>query len=89
MKHNKGIKPSFAMALLPIARTLLLLAIQLFVFNDFTPHIPLAIGIGITAILARFRGYRWQYIESGVFNVLRIALPSITILITVSMIVAI
>ncbi|AQS35894.1 transporter, NhaC family [Shewanella psychrophila] len=89
MNHNKGIKPSFTMALLPIALTLLLLAIQLFVFNDFTPHIPLAIGIGITAILARFRGYKWHDIEAGVFNALRIALPSIAILITVGMIVAI
>jgi NhaC family Na+:H+ antiporter len=89
MNHHNGTKPSFAMALLPIALTLLLLTIQLFVFNDFTPHIPLAIGIGITAILARFRGYKWHYIEGGVFNALRIALPSIAILITVGMIVAI
>ncbi|MFT4789081.1 MAG: NhaC family Na+:H+ antiporter [Paraglaciecola sp.] len=89
MNHHNGVKPSFSMALLPIALTLLILAIQLFVFNDFTPHIPLAIGIGITAILAGFRGYRWHYIEAGVFNALRIALPSIAILITVGMIVAV
>jgi len=89
MHHHTGIKPSFLMALLPIALTLLLLAIQLFVFNDFTPHIPLAIGIGITAVLARFRGYKWHYIEAGVINAVRIGLPSIAILITVGMIVAI
>jgi NhaC family Na+:H+ antiporter len=80
MNDSKGIKPSVLMALLPIALTLLLLAIQLFVFNDFTPHIPLAICIGITAILARFRGYTWDSTQAGMFNALRTAMPSIAIL---------
>lgn len=47
---QSGIRqPGFGLALVPIVLTLLVLGIQLFYFGDFTPHIPLAIGIAITA----------------------------------------
>lgn len=77
------------MATLPIILTLALLAIQLFYYGDFTPHIPLAIGIAITATLAWFRGYHWDDIEKGVMHVIRVGLPSIAILMTVGMIVGV
>ncbi|GED22058.1 hypothetical protein [Halomonas halmophila] len=32
--------PSFGLALIPILGTLAVLAVQLFYFGDFTPHIP-------------------------------------------------
>lgn len=82
-------KPSFSMALIPIVLTLLVLAIQLFYFGDFTPHIPLAIGIAITGLLGIKLGYKWPTIEEGVFHVINISLPSVSILITVGMIVGI
>ena len=81
--------PSFFMAILPIILTLGILAVQLFYFGDFTPHVPLAIGIAITASLAWFRGYRWHEVEKGVMHVVRVGLPSIGILMTVGMIVAV
>ncbi|NRA52691.1 MAG: Na+/H+ antiporter NhaC [Gammaproteobacteria bacterium] len=89
MNNNKNLKPSFGMAILPIALTLVVLAVQLFYFGDFTPHIPLAIGLAITATLGWFRGYRWDDIESGVMHVIKVGLPSIAILITVGMIVGV
>jgi NhaC family Na+:H+ antiporter len=87
--ENKKLMPSFFMATLPIILTLGILAVQLFYFGDFTPHVPLAIGIAITASLAWFRGYRWHEVEQGVMHVVRVGLPSIAILMTVGMIVAV
>ena len=72
MVENKPLPPTFFMAILPIILTLSILAIQLFYFGDFTPHIPLAFGIAITATLAWFRGYRWNEIEKGVMHVVRV-----------------
>lgn len=89
MTENNIIKPSFFMAILPIILTLTILGIQLFYYGDFTPHIPLAIGIAITATLGWFRGYRWDDMEKGVMHVIRVGLPSIAILMTVGMIVGV
>ncbi|UWQ60450.1 Na+/H+ antiporter NhaC [Leisingera caerulea] len=77
------------MALLPIVLTLAVLGVQLFYFGDFTPHIPLAIGIAITALVGLKLGHKWDNIEEGVFHVINISLPSVSILITVGMIVGI
>ncbi|WP_171173292.1 Na+/H+ antiporter NhaC [Ruegeria sp. HKCCD8929] len=82
-------KPSLRIALLPVVLTLLVLGIQLFYFGDFTPHIPLAIGIAITGLVGLRLGHRWNNIEEGVFHVINISLPSVSILITVGMIVGI
>jgi len=89
MTEKSKTKPSLLMAILPIILTLTLLAIQLFYYGDFTPHIPLAIGIAITATFAWFRGYRWDDIEKGIMHVIRVGLPSIAILMTVGMIVGV
>ncbi|UWQ50733.1 Na+/H+ antiporter NhaC [Leisingera caerulea] len=82
-------KPGLGIALLPIVLTLAVLGVQLFYFGDFTPHIPLAIGIAITALVGLKLGHKWDNIEEGVFHVINISLPSVSILITVGMIVGI
>jgi Na+:H+ antiporter, NhaC family len=89
MTVKNKIKPSFFMAILPIILTLALLAIQLFYYGDFTPHIPLAIGIAITASLGWYRGYSWKDMENGLMHVVRVGLPSIAILMTVGMVVGV
>jgi NhaC family Na+:H+ antiporter len=89
MTENNKLKPSLFMAILPVLLTLALLAMQLFYYGDFTPHIPLAIGIAITATLAWFRGYRWDDMEKGLMHVVRVGLPSIAILMIVGMIVGV
>ena len=89
MTDNNKTKPGFWMAMLPILLTLSVLGIQLFWFEDFTPHVPLAIGLAITALLGWCRGYRWADMEDGVLHVVRVGLPSIAILMTVGMIVGV
>lgn len=81
--------PSLSLALLPIVLTLIILGIQLFYFGDFTPHIPLSIGIAITAFVGIKLGHKWQGVEKGIFHVINVSLPSVSILITVGMIIGI
>lgn len=82
-------KPTLLMAVLPIVLTMALLMVQLFVFDDFTPHVPLAIGILITGIFAWKRGYRWPNIADGMYHVASVGLPSLAILMTVGMIIGV
>ncbi|WP_339462930.1 Na+/H+ antiporter NhaC [Pseudomonas sp. EA_105y_Pfl2_R69] len=80
--------PNLWVALIPIVLTIGLLALQIFYYNDFTPHIALAIGIAITGLVGWTQGYRWKDIESGAFHVLHVAMPSIATLILVGMLVS-
>ena len=81
--------PSLPLALLPVLLTLGLLALQLFYYGDFTPHIPLALGLAITATLGVLRGQRWPDIREGVFHVIHVSLPSLAVLIIVGMIIGV
>ncbi|WP_319522437.1 Na+/H+ antiporter NhaC [uncultured Desulfosarcina sp.] len=87
--ENKIPKPSLLMAVLPIILTMALMMLQLFYFKDFTPHIPLALGIMITGGMAFMWGVKWSDMESGLFGVIAVALPSIAILMTVGMIIGV
>lgn len=82
-------QPSLALALVPVVLTLLLLALQLFYFNDFTPQIPLAIGLAITGVLGIYLGHDWGSMETGVFRVINVSLPSVSVLIVVGMIIGV
>ena len=81
--------PSLGMALLPIVLTIGLLAIQLFYYGDFTPHIPLALGAAIAAIFGWSRGYRWKEMEAGGFKLLHVAMPAVATLIVVGMLIGV
>ncbi|MGB0944587.1 MAG: Na+/H+ antiporter NhaC [Marinomonas sp.] len=89
-KHNAPTLaiPSLGLALIPIILTIALLGVQIFYYDDFTPHIALAIGFAITALVGWSQGYRWKDIESGAFHVLHVAMPSIATLIVVGMLVS-
>ena len=82
-------KPSLGLALTPVILTLLLLGLQLFYFGDFTPQIPLAIGLAITGIVGIYLGHDWPSLEDGVFHVITVALPSVSVLIVVGMIIGV
>ncbi|MBA2883122.1 NhaC family Na+:H+ antiporter [Desulfosalsimonas propionicica] len=87
-EENKDFpKPSLFMAILPVALTLGLMAVQLLVFDAFIPHVPLAIGIAIVALLAWSQGYKWKNMEEGLFHVVYLGLQSIAILTIVGMII--
>jgi Na+:H+ antiporter, NhaC family len=81
--------PSLPLALLPVVLTLGLLALQLFYYGDFTPHIPLIIGLAITSLLGVMRGQKWMDIREGVFHVIHVSLPSLAVLIVVGMIIGV
>src|SRR5690606_34873676 len=49
---------------------------------------PLAIGLAITALVGLKLGLNWSDIEKGVFHVIHVSLPSVSVLITVGMILA-
>ena len=82
-------RPSFIMAIFPILATVSLLMLQLFVYKDFTPHIPIALGLAITCLVGYFNGFKWDDIEDGIFRVISVALPSVSILLIVGMTVGI
>ena len=53
-------KPSLGLALVPVILTLIVLGVHLFYFGDFTPHIPLAIGLVITSLVGIKLGFSWK-----------------------------
>lgn len=88
MRNTHTVKPpSLGLALLPIVLTLGVLGIQLFHFKDFTPHIPLAFGLAITAAIGWMQGHRWHDMETGALRVVTIGLQSVAILMVVGMII--
>ena len=81
--------PSLPVALLPVVLTLSLLALQLFYYGDFTPHIPLVLGIAITGLVGVFRGQGWMDIREGIFHVIHVSMPSLSVLIVVGMLIGV
>lgn len=79
--------PSLAIALVPVLSTLIILGVQIFYFDDFTPHIPLALGFAITALVGWLHDYRWADIQRGAFHAVNVAMPAIAIIIIIGMIV--
>ncbi|MDZ4134791.1 MAG: Na+/H+ antiporter NhaC, partial [Paracoccaceae bacterium] len=85
----KSSLPSLPVALLPVVLTLGLLALQLFYYGDFTPHIPLILGIAITGLVGVFRGQGWLDIREGIFHVIHVSMPSLSVLIVVGMLIGV
>lgn len=79
--------PNLAIALLPIVFTMTLMLLQIVAFDDFVPHVPLALGIAFTGLLGWMRGIRWWRMENGLYHVVHIGLQSVAILVTVGMII--
>ena len=71
--------PSLGLALVPVVLTLVVLGLQLFYFDDFTPHIPLSIGLAITGLVGIYLGHKWPNIQDGVFHVINVSLPSASV----------
>jgi len=89
MKRTKHPNPSLLIALTPVVLTLIILGTQIFHFGVFEPHIPLAIGLAITSVVGIKLGLKWKDIEKGIFRVIHVALPSVSVLITVGMIIGV
>ncbi len=87
--HTEPRTPTLGLALVPVVLTLAILGVQLFYFGDFTPHIPLACGLAITGLVGVYLGRTWDDIQEGVFHVIHVSLPSVSVLITVGMIIGV
>lgn len=72
----------------PLVLTTIILMVQFFGFKDFTPHVPLVIGICITGIFMSIKGKSWQGMEIKMYRVMKVALPSVMILMCVGMVIA-
>ena len=81
--------PSLFLSILPILFTIGLLSVQILVFNDFTPHIPLLLGVAFTCCIGIYLHYTWAQLEAGIFKVVSVALPSVAILVVVGCIISI
>ena len=82
-------QPELIVALVPVILTVAFLALQLFYFDDFTPHIPLALGIAFGSIVGVYLGHNWRSLEKGLFAVINVSLPSVSILIIVGIIIGV
>lgn len=80
-------QPSLLLALIPIVLTLAMLAVQILIFDDFTPHIPLVAGIAITGIVGWWLGHSWPSVEAGAFHVVHVGLQSLTIILIIGMLI--
>ncbi len=81
--------PGVLLALTPIVLTLGILGLQIFYFGHFEPHIPLAIGLALASLVGVRLGLGWGEIEKGLFHVIHVALPSVSVLLTVGMIIGV
>lgn len=89
MTDEKRATPSLLLALTPVVLTLFILGTQIFYFGVFEPHIPLAIGVALTSLVGVYLGLSWEDIRSGIFKVIHVALPAVSVLIVVGMIIGI
>ncbi|MBD3587368.1 Na+/H+ antiporter NhaC [Salinimonas sp. HHU 13199] len=89
MEVDQQATPSLSVALTPVILTLIILGIQIFYFGVFEPHIPLAIGVALASCVGIYLGLTWEDIREGIFKVIHVALPAVSVLIVVGMIIGI
>lgn len=90
MARSQPIEPSgnFLLDIAPLLLTVAIMMVQFFVFDDFTPHIPLVCGLIITGLFVRFRKEKWLGMENHFYKVIRVGLPAIILFITIGMLIA-
>ncbi|AXR06325.1 Na+/H+ antiporter NhaC [Salinimonas sediminis] len=89
MTDEQRATPSLLLALTPVFLTLIILGTQIFYFGVFEPHIPLAIGVALASLVGIYLGLTWEDIRAGIFKVIHVALPAVSVLIVVGMIIGI
>ena len=89
MEVDQKATPSLSVALAPVILTLIILGTQIFYFGVFEPHIPLAIGVALASCVGIYLGLTWEDIREGIFKVIHVALPAVSVLIVVGMIIGI
>ncbi|MDO4904735.1 MAG: Na+/H+ antiporter NhaC [Lautropia sp.] len=72
----------------PLVLTTIILMVQFFIFNDYTPHVPLIIGLCITGLFTSIKGGSWTEMEKSMYKVMKVALPTMIIITCVGMTIA-
>ena len=72
----------------PLLLTTAILMVQFFIFKDYTPHVPLIIGICITGLFMSLKGRKWIDMEHNMYRVMKVALPTMVIIMCVGMVIA-
>ncbi|GLY09660.1 Na+/H+ antiporter NhaC [Pseudobacillus badius] len=84
LKNQEDIEVPFYLAIIPMIIMVGVMAVTIIKFEG-SPHVPLFVGAGVAAFIAWKLGYRWDVIEEGAYNGIRLALPAILIIIMVGM----
>ena len=79
-------KMPFGLAIIPLIVMVVSMAVTIVKFEG-DPHIPLIIGTVVAGLVAWFAGFKWNFIEEGIYKGIKMALPAILIIITVGMII--
>lgn len=79
-------KMPFGLAIIPLLVMVVSMAVTIVKFEG-DPHIPLIIGTVVAGLVAWFAGFKWNFIEEGIYKGIKMALPAILIIITVGMII--
>ncbi|MBT2682728.1 Na+/H+ antiporter NhaC [Bacillus sp. ISL-37] len=79
-------KVPFGLAIIPLLVMVVSMAVTIVKFEG-DPHIPLIIGTVVAGLVAWFAGFKWNFIEEGIYKGIKMALPAILIIITVGMII--
>jgi len=77
---------SFKLAIIPVIYLALVL-VYVLRFLKGAPHIPLISAAAVAAIVAVLSGYRWNQIQSGMINTIKISMPAILVLMIIGMII--
>lgn len=77
-------QPTWKMALIPIAMTLIILMLQILVFKG-PPHIPLILGVAITAVFGLLYGHKWTDMQDAMVKSVAVSLPVLGIFMVVGM----
>ncbi|PAQ13775.1 Na+/H+ antiporter NhaC [Bacillaceae bacterium SAOS 7] len=83
-KETQEIKIPFLFAILPMIVMISAMAVTIVKFEG-SPHVPLLIGTVSASIIALLYGYKWETIEQGAYNGIKMALPAILIIIMVGL----
>jgi Na+:H+ antiporter, NhaC family len=86
MDRNIERKVPFGLAIIPLFVMVVSMAVTIVKFEG-DPHIPLIIGTVVAGLVAWFAGFKWEFIEEGIYKGIKMALPAILIIITVGMII--
>lgn len=85
-KDQEQITMPFGLAFLPLLVMIVAMAFTILKFEG-SPHIPLLLGTIVAACVGWKKGYKWDHIEKGIYDGIRMALPAVVIIILVGLII--